>query len=126
MARAERRFLKGNQMIRLNDQQAGQLADLFDHLNEVFSLMNTFIDDASSGKVNPDHAAQLRSRTTSIRESAAQVAEMLAEGSKRTKSDRSWANHGSAVKFGGFATHPTAGASRKSRGAGKKTTPSGS
>jgi len=48
-------------------------------LNEVLSLMNTFIDDASSGKTNPDHAAQLRSRTASIMESAAQVAEMLAE-----------------------------------------------
>jgi len=44
-------------MIRLNDQQAEQVADLFDHLKEVFSLMNTFIDDASSGKINPDHAA---------------------------------------------------------------------
>lgn len=112
-------------MIRLSDQQAEQLADLFDHLNEVFSLMNTFIDDASSGKINPDHAVQLRSRTASIRESAAQVADMLAEGSKRTRSDRPWASYGSTVKFGG-GTHPTAGASRKARGSGKKTTPSGS
>ena len=112
-------------MIRLNDQQAEQVADLFDHLNEVFSLMNTFIDDASSGKINPDHAAQLRSGTTSIMESAAQVAEMLAERSKRTRSDRPWVN-GSAVKFGGFGTPATAGASRKARGAGKKATPSGS
>jgi hypothetical protein len=37
-------------MIRLNDQQAEEVADLFGHLNEVFSVMNTFIDDASSGK----------------------------------------------------------------------------
>ena len=60
-------------MIRLSDQQAEQLADLFDHLNELFSLMNTFIEDASSGKINPDHAAQLRSGTASIMEGAAQV-----------------------------------------------------
>ena len=113
-------------MIRLNDQQAEQLADLFDHLTELFSLMNTFIDDASSGKINPDHAAQLRSGTASIMEGAAQVAEMLAERSKRTGSDRPWANHGSAAKFGGFRTPATAGASRKTRGAGKKATPSGS
>ena len=113
-------------MIRLNDQQAEQLADLFDHLTEVFSLMNTFIDDASSGKINPDHAAQLRSATASIMESAAQVAEMLAERSKRTRSDRAWVNYGSAVKFGGFGTPATVGASRKTRGAGKKSTPSGS
>ena len=119
-------FRKDNRMIRLNDQQAEQLADLFDRLDEVFSLMNTFIDDASSGKMNPDHAAQLRSGTASIMESAVQVAEMLAERSKRTRSDRPWVNYGSAVKFGGFGTPATAGASRKARGAGKKSTPSGS
>ena len=113
-------------MIRLNNRQAEQLADLFDHLNEVFSLMNTFIDDASSGKINPDHAAQLRSGTASIIESAAQVAEMLAERSKPTRSDRPWVNYGSAVKFGRFGTPVTAGASRKARGEGKKSTPSGS
>lgn len=113
-------------MIRLNDQQAEQLATLFDHLNEVFSLVNTFIDDVSSGNMNPDRVAHLRSRTASIRESAAQVAEMLAERSTRTRSDRPWVNYGSAVKFGGFRTPTAAGASRKTRGAGKKSTPSGS
>jgi hypothetical protein len=111
-------------MIRLSDRQAEQLADLFDHLNEVFSLMNTFIDDASGGKVNPDHAAQLRSGTASIKESAAQVAEMLAERSNRRKSDRPWASYGSAAKFGGLRAPAAAGASRKSRGAGKKATSS--
>ena len=111
-------------MIRLNDQQAEQLVSLFDHLNEVLSLVNTFIDDASNGHAHPDHAAHLRSRTASLRESAAQVAEMLAERSKQTTSDRPWVNYGNAAKFGGFRT--PAGGSRKARGAGKKTTPSGS
>lgn len=83
-------------MIRLNDQQAEEVADLFGHLNEVFSVMNTFIDDASSGKINSDHAAQLRGRTASIMESAAQVAEMFAERPKRTRSDRPSVNYGSS------------------------------
>jgi hypothetical protein len=113
-------------MIRLSDQQAERLADLFDHLNEVFSLMNTFIDDASGGKINSDHAAQLRSGTASIMESAAQVAEMLAERSNRKKSDRPWASYGSGAKFGGLGAPATAGASRKARGAGKKAPPSDS
>ena len=113
-------------MIRLNDQQAEQIADLFDHLNEVFSLMNTFIDDASSGKIHPDRAAQLRSGTASIMQTTAQVAEMLAERSQRTRSDRPWASYGGGAKFGGSGTPAAAGASRKTRGAGKKTTPSGS
>src|ERR1700682_3815296 len=109
-------------MIRLSDQQAEQLADLFDHLNEVFSSMNTFIDDASGGKVNPDHVAELRTGTASIMETAAQVAEMLAERSKKG-SDRPWANYGSGAKFGGLGAPATAGASRKARGAGKKAPP---
>ena len=113
-------------MIRLDDRQAEQLADLFDHLNEVFSLVNAFIDAASSGKIDPDQAAQIRSSTASIMERAAQVAETLAERSQRTRRDRPWANDRSAVKFGGFGTPATAGASRKARGAGKKSTPSGS
>jgi hypothetical protein len=112
-------------MIRLSDQQAEQLADLFDHLNEVFSLMNTFIDDASGGKINPDHAAQLRTGTASIMETAAQVADMLAERSKGKKSARPWAG-GGAAKFGGLGAPAAAGASRKARGAGKKVPPSGS
>src|SRR5713226_5841294 len=106
-------------MIRLNDQQAEQLADLFDRLNEVFSLMNTFMDDASGGKVNPDNAAQLRSGTASIMETAAQGAEMLARRTKGKKSDRPWAS-GGAAKFGGLGAPETGGASRKARGAGKK------
>src|ERR1700737_4464514 len=106
-------------MIRLSDQQAEQLADLFDRLSEVFSLMNTFIDDASDGKINPDHAAQLRSGTASIMQTAAQVAEMLAERSKGKKSDRPWAS-GGAAKFGGLGAPSTAGDSKKPRGAGKK------
>jgi hypothetical protein len=112
-------------MIRLSDQQAEQLADLFDHLNEVFSLMNTFIDDASGGKINPDHAAQLRTGTASIMETAAQVADMLAERSKGKKSERPWAG-GGAAKFGGLGAPAAAGAPRKARGAGKKVPPSGS
>jgi hypothetical protein len=112
-------------MIRLSDRQAEQLADLFDHLNEVFSLMNTFIDDASGGKINPDHAAQLRNGTARIMETAAQVADMLAERSKGKKSERPWAG-GGAAKFGGLGVPATAGASRKARGAGKKAPPSGS
>jgi hypothetical protein len=107
-------------MIRLSDQQAEQLADLFDRLNEVFSSMNTFIDDASGGKINPDHAAQLRSETASIIGSAAEVADMLAERSSRKGSDRPWASYGSGAKFGGLGAPATAGASRKARGAGKK------
>jgi hypothetical protein len=106
-------------MIRLSDQQAEQLADLFDHLNEVFSSMNTFIDDASGGKINPDHVAQLRSGTASIMETAAQVAEMLAERSKKG-SDRPWASYGSGAKFGGLGDSAASGASKKARGAGKK------
>jgi hypothetical protein len=109
-------------MIRLSDQQAEQLADLFDHLNEVFSSMNTFIDDASGGKIDPDHVAQLRSGTASIMETAAQVAEMLAERSKKG-SDRPWASYGSGAKFGGLGSPATSGASKKARGAGKKAPP---
>jgi hypothetical protein len=115
-------------MIRLSDQQAEQLADLFDNLNEVFALMSTFIDDASGGKVNPDHAAQLRRGTAGIMETAAQVAEMLAERSKGKKRDRPWAS-GGAAKFGGLgapAAAAAAGASRKGRGATKKVPSSGS
>jgi hypothetical protein len=114
-------------MIRLSDHQAEQLADLFDNLNEVFALMNTFIADASGGKVNPDHAAQLRRGTASIMETAARVAEMLAERSKGKKRDRPWAS-GGAAKFGGLgapAAPAAAGASRKGRGAGKKVPSSG-
>jgi hypothetical protein len=109
-------------MIRLSDQQAEQLADLFDHLNEVFSSMNTFIDDASGGKINPDHVAQLRSGTASIMETAAQVAEMLAERSKKG-SDRPWASYGSGAKFGGLGAPAASGASKKARAAGKKAPP---
>jgi hypothetical protein len=112
-------------MIRLSDQQAEQLADLFDHLNEAFSLMNTFIDDVSGGKINPDHATQLRSGMASIMKTAAQVADMLAERSKGKKSERPWAG-GGAAKFGGLGAPPPPGASRKARGAGKKVPPSGS
>jgi hypothetical protein len=106
-------------MIRLSDQQAEQLADLFDHLDEVFSLMNTFIDDASGGRINPDHAAQLRTGTASIMETAARVAEMLAERSKGKKSDRPWAG-GGAAKFGGLGAPAAAVASRGARAPGKK------
>jgi hypothetical protein len=113
-------------MIRLSDQQAEQLADLFDHLNEVFSSMNTFIEDASAGKINKDLAAQLRSETASITKTAAEIADMLAERSSRKGSDRPWASYGSGAKFGGLGAPATAGASRKARGAGKKTPPSGS
>jgi hypothetical protein len=105
-------------MIRLSDQQAEQLADLFDHLNEVFSLMNTFIDDASGGRINPDHAAQLRAGTASIMETAAEVADMLAERSKGKKSDRPWA--GGGAKFGGLGAPASGGTPRKASGAGKK------
>jgi hypothetical protein len=111
-------------MIRLSDQQAEQLADLFDHLNEVFSSMNTFIEDASGGKVNKDLAEQLRIETATIMKTAAEVADMLAERSKG--SDRPWASYGSGAKFGGLGAPATAGASRKTRGAGKKTPTSGS
>jgi hypothetical protein len=111
-------------MIRLSDPQAEQLADLFDRLNEVFSLMNAFIDDASGGKINPDHVAQLRSGTAGVMETAAQVADMLAERSKG-KSDRPWAS-GGAAKFGGLGAPAAGGASRRARGAGKKVPSSGS
>jgi hypothetical protein len=112
-------------MIRLSDQQAERLADLFDHLNEVFSQMHTFIDDASGGRVKPDHAAQLRTGMASIMETAAQVADMLAERSKGKKTDRPWAG-GGAAKFGGLGAPATAVPSRKARAAGKKVPPSGS
>ena len=115
-------------MIRLSDQQAEQLADLFDKLNEVFALMNQFIDNASGGKINPGQAAQLRTGTASIMETAAQVAEMLAERSKGKKRDRPWAS-GGAAKFGGLgapAAPAAASASRKGRGTGKKVPSSGS
>ena len=112
-------------MIRLSDPQAEQLADLFDRLHEVFSLMTTFIDDASGGKINPDQAAQLRGQTAGIMETAAQVAEMLAERSKEKRSDRPWAS-GGAAKFGGLGAPAAGGGSRKARGAGKKVPSSGS
>jgi hypothetical protein len=112
-------------MIRLSDPQAEQLADLFDRLNEVFTLMNAFIDDASGGKINPDRVAQLRSGSASVMETAAQVADMLAERSKGKKSDRPWAS-GGAAKFGGLGAPAAGGASRKARGAGKKVPSSGS
>ena len=111
-------------MIRLSDPQAEQLADLFDRLNEVFSLVSAFIDDASGGKINPDHVAQLRSGTASVMETAARVADMLAERSKGKTRDRPWA--GGAAKFGGLGAPAAGGASRKARGAGKKVPSSGS
>ena len=113
-------------MIRLDDQQAEQLAGLFEHLGEVLSLMNAFVDDASAGRVDPDRAAQLRGGSASLRETAAQVAEMLADRSKRKRIDRPWANRGGAVKFGGLGAPPTVDISRKARGAGKKAPASGS
>ena len=60
-----------------------------------------------------------------LMETAAQVADMLAERSKGKKSERPWAG-GGAAKFGGLGAPAAAGASRKARGAGKKVPPSGS